>query len=510
MLALITLAECAFPLASHQTAPLSTVRPARSPAQCISMASWNDGYSPATGRRRGFVFGPESQTRVERQMRRGRQAWDPRSRGPRPIPPDPADAQEAMMAQQEQQQRVSRGRRQAGANDVRPAAVQDGFNFGPDSRQPERRPRRAVERMRFAEAQKPRLKKEAAEAEWLANHREQPRPGRHGADGNDLNDARAAATRADGREGFTFASESQTKLDRRSEPPKAAEKDTVKAAFQAMQDAEAAWLAQQDTPSWGPSENAAPIEETTIIGATNYAAMQDAKQAWLAGQDTPSWGPSKGAEPEPEATGDFYSPRRPERGIADGPRAPAAASDVGAAASPWVASPPSSASAASVPNGPGMTRPPETPPPDGTPRLEVDEMGMDGPGAGLYEPDMDEPGVGLYSSLGAPPGDAASPRGPRPTEGVRDDLDLAGSLSQVKGLEALIGNAPAEVKEAALDWCCFNQVVDVNVLLEDPDEIGVVLDHFLAALPLNPGGVYEMRLRKRLDAMIAEAKPRYP
>ena len=54
---------------------------------------------------------------------------------------------------------------------------------------------------------------------------------------------------------------------------------------------------------------------------------------------------------------------------------------------------------------------------------------------------------------------------------------------------------------AAVDWCAMNQVVDMNMLFEDPEDVDMLLGHFLDTLPLTAGGVYEKRLCRRLDAM---------
>ena len=71
--------------------------------------------------------------------------------------------------------------------------------------------------------------------------------------------------------------------------------------------------------------------------------------------------------------------------------------------------------------------------------------------------------------------------------------------SAVVGLDELLGTAPENVLQAATEWCIVNQVVDVDILFEDPDEVDMVLASFLDALPLNAGGIYDKRLRKRLS-----------
>jgi hypothetical protein len=57
--------------------------------------------------------------------------------------------------------------------------------------------------------------------------------------------------------------------------------------------------------------------------------------------------------------------------------------------------------------------------------------------------------------------------------------------------------------EAAIEWCMANQVADVELLFEDPEEVDLVLGNFLDALPLNAGGIYDKRLRKRLNELRA-------
>ena len=55
--------------------------------------------------------------------------------------------------------------------------------------------------------------------------------------------------------------------------------------------AKAAWLAKQDTPSWGAK--VAAEEAPAAVGPAAMPLSEDAaKAAWLAKQDKPSWGPA--------------------------------------------------------------------------------------------------------------------------------------------------------------------------------------------------------------------------
>ena len=101
----------------------------------------------------------------------------------------------------------------------------------------------------------------------------------------------------------------------------------------------------------------------------------------------------------------------------------------------------------------------------------------------------------------APPPQAATPPPATATARPAGPMGGPGAMSQVKGLDDLLLNAPPEVKQAALEWCMMNQVVDVGILFEDPDDVDMVIGCFLDALPLNPEGVYAKNLRRRLDEM---------
>ena len=55
------------------------------------------------------------------------------------------------------------------------------------------------------------------------------------------------------------------------------------------------------------------------------------------------------------------------------------------------------------------------------------------------------------------------------------------------------------MRDPSCAW--LKQVADIALLFEEPQEVDCLLSHFLEALPLNAGGVYDARLRKRLNDM---------
>jgi len=109
----------------------------------------------------------------------------------------------------------------------------------------------------------------------------------------------------------------------------------------------------------------------------------------------------------------------------------------------------------------------------------------------------------------APPAPITAPHAESPTESpaveVEDGSCEDAPLSQVKGLEVILRGAPDDVKGAALEWCCFNQVADIGILFEDPQDAELVINYFLDALPLNPDGMFIKTIHKRLDDMRSQS-----
>jgi hypothetical protein len=92
---------------------------------------------------------------------------------------------------------------------------------------------------------------------------------------------------------------------------------------------------------------------------------------------------------------------------------------------------------------------------------------------------------------------------PTPRNVVAAEPTASNDSVPISGLSDLLKGAPSNVMEAAIEWCMANQVADVELLFEDPEEVDLVLGNFLDALPLNAGGIYDKRLRKRLNELRA-------